>query len=231
MGCHDGRIQSVHSPLAGVLQCCLPHLRHDAQTCTELKHNQNSVHDLNTYACQNACHFACTWHVMLLAVQLLAVTLLQCTRTHRNCRARIALLHSNRIHSIPISIVPFVTHVHAKSVGTSLPKHLMHNMCYMYYVPSKRANALSQGRTLALAGMLMYAGNQYGVPCLIGQSQLIYLFMPYALTYIYTYIYIYIYIYICIYALNTYMPAGDGIVSHQRCWPGTCHPKCPEHHS
>ena len=83
-------------------------------------------------------------------------------------------------------------------------------------MPGTRANALSQGMALASAGMLMYAGNHYGLPCTIGQSQHIYLFMPYAPTYVCT---------------NTYMPAGDGTVSHQWCWPVTGHPKRPEHHS
>jgi len=35
-----------------------------------------------------------------------------------------------------------------------------------------RADAPSWGRALALAGMYVYAGNHWGMPCTLGQSQL-----------------------------------------------------------
>ena len=38
-------------------------------------------------------------------------------------------------------------------------------------MPSSRANALSRGRALALARLLVDAGNHQGVPCTVGQSE------------------------------------------------------------
>ena len=104
VGCHDRRIQSVHSPLAGILQYCPPHLCHDAQTCTELKHNQ--IH------CMISTHMHAKMPVIAHAHGIGHCWLFNCWQsqfcsvpgTHTDCRTCIALLHINPIDSIPVSV-------------------------------------------------------------------------------------------------------------------------------
>ena len=145
MGCHDRRVQSLHSPLAGVLQYGSPHLRHDARTCTELKHNQ--IHCMiSTHACQNACHFTCTWHMTLLAVQPLAVTGLQMYQQHTETAGHASLCSTATILTAYRFL--YFPHTCACKVSRHKPAEVSDA-----YTPSTRANALSRGRVLASAGM------------------------------------------------------------------------------
>ncbi len=145
VGCHDGRIQSLHSPLAGVLQHCLPHLCHYAQACT-WQTQSNSLHDLNTYACQNACHCTCTWHVTA-GCSTAGSHSFAVDQEHTQIAGH-ALLCSTATTLTAYQCLHFLLHTCACKVIGHKPAQRP-----VAYMPSTKATALSQVRALASAAM------------------------------------------------------------------------------